>query len=104
MEISYQSLIEGKPHQIDVDGKKVCVARIGEEVFAVSDLCTHADAMLSEGEITENKIECWLHGAEFDLRTGAALTPPAVAPLETFSVIRNGDSIVISEKTEESAE
>jgi len=61
-----------------------------------------SDAMLSEGEITDNKIECWLHGAEFDLRTGAALTPPAVAPLETFSVTRNGDVVTISQKTEES--
>jgi len=104
MELSFSSLQEGKPRQVELGGKKVCVARIGEEVFAVSDLCSHADAALSDGEISGFAIECWLHGAEFDLRTGAALTPPAVAPLETFSVSRNGDSIVISEKTEESAE
>jgi 3-phenylpropionate/trans-cinnamate dioxygenase ferredoxin subunit len=101
MEISYESLTPGKPKQIDLDGKKVCVARVGDEVFAVSDLCTHADAMLSEGEITDHKIECWLHGAEFDLRTGAALTPPAVAPLETFKVTRTGDVVTISQNDQE---
>ena len=101
MEISYESLTPGKPKQIDFDGKKVCVARVGDEVFAVSDLCTHADAMLSEGEITDHKIECWLHGAEFDLRTGAALTPPAVAPLETFKVTRTGDVVTISQNDQE---
>jgi len=51
---------------------------------------------LSEGEITGTKIECWLHGAEFDLRTGEALTPPATAPLKTFSVKRNGNQVVIN--------
>ena len=104
MELSFDALKEGKPVQVDLDGKKVCVARVGDEVFAVSDLCSHADAALSDGEVTGFAIECWLHGAEFDLRTGAALTPPAVSPLETFSVTRTGDSIVISAKTEEDAE
>jgi 3-phenylpropionate/trans-cinnamate dioxygenase ferredoxin subunit len=95
MELSFSSLTDGKPVAIDLDGERVCVARIGEEVFAVKDLCTHADAALSEGEITDFKIECWLHGAEFDLRTGAALTPPAVTPVKTFSVDRQGDKVTI---------
>ena len=64
--------------------RDVCVARIGDEVFAIADRCTHSEASLSEGEISNYKIECWLHGAEFDLRTGEALTPPAVEKLETF--------------------
>jgi len=102
MEIAFDSLIDGKPVQVDLAGKKVCVARIGDEVFAVSDLCTHADAMLSEGEISNGRIECWLHGAEFDLRTGEAVTPPAVAPLETFVVSRDGNTVFISDKSEES--
>jgi 3-phenylpropionate/trans-cinnamate dioxygenase ferredoxin subunit len=74
------------------------VARIGEEVFAVADICTHSEASLSEGDISNYKIECWLHGAEFDLRTGEALTPPAVEKLETFEVRRDGDTVTISEK------
>jgi 3-phenylpropionate/trans-cinnamate dioxygenase ferredoxin subunit len=96
-EISFDSLIEGKPSLIDVNGKNVCVARIGDEVFAIADTCTHSDASLSEGEISGHKIECWLHGAEFDLRTGAALTPPATQALQTFKVSRNGNQVLISE-------
>jgi 3-phenylpropionate/trans-cinnamate dioxygenase ferredoxin subunit len=95
-EVAFDSLIEGKPIAIDHNGVTVCVARIGDEVYAVEDTCTHSDASLSEGEISGTKIECWLHGAEFDLRTGEALTPPATAPLKTFSVQRNGNQVVIN--------
>jgi 3-phenylpropionate/trans-cinnamate dioxygenase ferredoxin subunit len=96
--LNLESLEEGKPVKVSVGNKDVCVARIGNEIFAVADICSHAEASLSEGEITGTKIECWLHGAEFDLRTGEALTPPAVAALETFNVKRDGDTITISEK------
>jgi 3-phenylpropionate/trans-cinnamate dioxygenase ferredoxin subunit len=95
-EIAFDSLVNGKPVAIDVDGVAVCVARIGDEVFAVEDTCTHSEASLSEGEITGTKIECWLHGAEFDLRTGEALTPPATAALKTFKVEVNGNQVVVT--------
>lgn len=88
-------LIENKPKQIMIDQTPVCVVRIKDEVFAVADTCSHSDASLAEGDVSDYKIECWLHGAEFDLRTGKALTPPAVEPLETFSVIDNGDTVEI---------
>ena len=96
-ELNFDSLIEGKPVAVDVNGTAVCVARVGDEVFAVADTCTHSDASLSEGEISGFKIECWLHGAEFDLRSGAALTPPAIQALQSFKVKRNGNQLVISE-------
>ena len=95
-ELAFDSLVEGKPVAIDHNGVTVCVARVGDEVFAIEDTCTHSEASLSEGEITGTKIECWLHGAEFDLRTGEALTPPATAPLKTFSVKLNGNQVVIN--------
>jgi 3-phenylpropionate/trans-cinnamate dioxygenase ferredoxin subunit len=95
-EIAFESLVSGKPVAIEVDGVAVCVARIGDEVFAVEDTCTHSEASLSEGEITGTKIECWLHGAEFDLRTGEALTPPATAALKTFKVEVNGNQVVVT--------
>ncbi len=96
-ELSFDSLIEGKPVSIDLNGKAVCVARVGDEVFAVADTCTHSDASLSEGEVSGFKIECWLHGAEFDLRCGAALSPPATQALQSFKVQRNVNQLVISE-------
>lgn len=88
-------ITEGKPVRIEKDGKSICVARIGSEVFAIADTCTHSDASLSEGDISGFKIECWLHGAEFDLRTGEALTLPANIPLETYSVKIDGNSVTV---------
>lgn len=96
MELDFSVLVEGKPLAIDVDGVAVCVAKVGDEVFAVADTCTHSEASLSEGEITGTKIECWLHGAEFDLRSGEALTPPATENLKSFKVKRNGNQLIIS--------
>lgn len=96
MELDFSVLVEGKPIAIDVDGVAVCVAKVGDEVFAVADTCTHSEASLSEGEITGTKIECWLHGAEFDLRTGVALTPPATESLKSFRVKRNGNQLTIT--------
>jgi 3-phenylpropionate/trans-cinnamate dioxygenase ferredoxin subunit len=88
-------LQQGKPVKVEKNGKTICVARVGDEVFAVDDTCSHSDASLSEGDVTDLKIECWLHGAEFDLRTGEALTPPAVAPLHTYGVHVDGDSVTV---------
>ena len=95
-EIAFDTLVDGKPVAIEVDGTPVCVVKVGDEVFAVADTCTHSEASLSEGEVTGNKIECWLHGAEFDLKTGKALTPPATESLKTFNVERNGNQLTIT--------
>ena len=94
-DLTLEQLTEGKPVLIEKDGKSICVARVGTEVFAVADTCTHSDASLSEGDITGFKIECWLHGAEFDLRTGEALTLPANIPLETYAVSIDGNAVTV---------
>ena len=95
-EVAFDSLVSGKPVAIEVDGVAVCLTRVGDEVFAVEDTCTHSEASLSEGEVSGTKIECWLHGAEFDLRTGEALTPPATSALKTFKVEVNGNQVVVT--------
>lgn len=95
LEIDFNTLIEGKPMKIMVDTTPVCLVKIKEEVFAVEDTCSHSEASLSEGELNGYRIECWLHGAEFDLRTGEAVVPPAVAPLKRFVVERNSDQLLI---------
>ena len=89
------SIVEGKPVRLSKNGKEVCVARVGNEVFAIEDNCSHQDAALSEGEQNGYKIECWLHSAEFDLRTGAALTPPASQAVKTYPVLVDGNNVVV---------
>ena len=94
-DLSFSQLEQNKPVRLEKDGQSICVARIGDEVFAIGDTCTHSDASLSEGEITGTHIECWLHGAEFDLRTGTAVTLPAVEPVKSYPVHIVADSVTI---------
>lgn len=96
MKINFSDLIDSKPIRVEVDGDSVCVAKVGDSVYAIGDTCSHSDASLSEGEITDGLIECWLHGAQFDLKTGEAVTPPAVAPVPTYKVKLEGNFVSIS--------
>ncbi len=57
-----------------------------DEVFAIQDLCSHAAVALSEGEVEDCTVECWLHGSRFDLRTGKPTGLPATEPVATFPV------------------
>ena len=77
---------------VTVDGHDVAIARHGDEVFALEDLCSHAAVALSEGEVADCQIECWLHGSMFDLRTGKPTNLPATEPVATFPIeIRDVD-------------
>lgn len=98
LSLSLSDLTDGKPQKFTVDGVDVCVARIGNDVYAINDICTHAEVSLSEGELNGRNIECWLHGSEFDLATGEALTPPAIDNAQTYEVHRDGDTVTIAVK------
>ena len=71
---------------VSLGGYEVAVARDGDEVFAIQDLCSHAAVALSEGEVADCTVECWLHGSRFDLRTGKPTGLPATEPVATFPV------------------
>jgi 3-phenylpropionate/trans-cinnamate dioxygenase ferredoxin subunit len=60
--------------------------RVGDEVYAVGDTCSHAEASLAEGEVFDMSVECPRHGSEFDLRTGAPSSLPATSPVPTYDV------------------
>ncbi|AYY12666.1 non-heme iron oxygenase ferredoxin subunit [Actinobacteria bacterium YIM 96077] len=81
---------------VQVDGTPVAVVRSGDNLYAISDVCSHAEVSLSEGEIYDNTIECWLHGSCFDLRTGEPTNPPATESVATYRVEIDGDDIYVS--------
>jgi len=93
--VKFSTMEDRKPIKVNVDGEDICLTRVGDEVFAIGDVCTHSEASLSEGDVTDYKIECWLHGAEFDLRTGEALTLPANIAAKTYPVSINDDVVEI---------
>ena len=80
---------------VTVDGQDVALARHGDEVLAIEDMCSHANVALSEGDIEDCTVECWLHGSCFDLRTGKPTHLPATEPVAIFPVdVRDGDVYV----------
>lgn len=84
---------------VTVGAYDVAIARAGEEFFAVQDLCSHAAVALSEGEVADCQIECWLHGSRFDLRTGKPTNLPATEPVSTFPVDVRGDGVYVDTQT-----
>jgi len=79
-------LPDGGCHRADVDGEDVLLVHLDGEIHAVSNICTHDYAELSDGEIEDGEIVCPLHQARFDPRTGEALAPPAYEALPVFPV------------------
>ncbi|WP_067465351.1 non-heme iron oxygenase ferredoxin subunit [Actinomadura macra] len=79
----------------EIEGTPVAIVRSGEDLFALNDICSHAEVSLSEGEIYNGTIECWLHGSCFDLRTGKPTNPPATQPVAIYKVkVEDGDVYV----------
>jgi 3-phenylpropionate/trans-cinnamate dioxygenase ferredoxin subunit len=85
---------------VTVEDQDLALARHGDEIFAVEDICSHAAVALSEGDVEDCTVECWLHGSRFDLRTGKPTGLPATEPVATFPVdVRDGDVYVDIEST-----
>jgi nitrite reductase/ring-hydroxylating ferredoxin subunit len=75
-----------EPVPFVADGQRIAVVRVDDEVFAVSDQCTHADWPMCDGYVEDDVIVCPVHGARFSLRTGAVLMAPGDAPLASYPV------------------
>jgi 3-phenylpropionate/trans-cinnamate dioxygenase ferredoxin component len=73
--------------RVTLGDDRIAMFRIGDEVFAVDDRCSHAEASLAEGEVFDHEVECPRHGSAFDLRTGKPLALPATKPVRTHEVV-----------------
>ena len=83
---AFDELAPNSATRFDVDGIAVAVVRIGDDVYALGDVCSHGDVSLSEGEVLcdEKELECWKHGSSFSLITGEPQTLPAIRPVPVF--------------------
>ncbi len=83
---AFDDLAPGSATRFDVDGTAVAVVRIGDDVYAIGDVCSHGAVSLSEGEVLcdEKELECWKHGSTFSLVTGQPQTLPATQPVPVF--------------------
>src|SRR6266571_1968131 len=92
---SLDELWDGGVVGIDVDGTPIALYRIGDDVHATDGMCTHAFASLADGFAEDGTIECPLHQAVFDIRTGKALCEPATEDLRVYPVKIEGTDVLI---------
>lgn len=79
-------LPDGEKKLVELGGKPVLVCNSGDKLFAITNICSHAEEKLENGRMKRGVIVCPVHGARFDLATGAALCAPATRPITTYSV------------------
>ena len=79
-----EDMPESGLYSVELDGVSIVLAGSEGEIFALHDECSHEEYPLSEGEIVNGQVECMLHGARFDLRTGTAKALPAVRPVKSY--------------------
>jgi 3-phenylpropionate/trans-cinnamate dioxygenase ferredoxin subunit len=97
-------LTDGDMMQVVIRGELVGLYRAGDEVFAISDICTHEEAYLSEGDFEpdELEVECPLHGSRFNVATGEVRILPATKPVASYEVkVEGGDILVGPRRTRE---
>jgi 3-phenylpropionate/trans-cinnamate dioxygenase ferredoxin component len=91
-------LAPGEMTYVEVGDDPVVLINLNGDFYALSDICTHQDASLSDGEIVGDEIECPLHGGAFDIRTGQPAAFPVVVPVETYRVRVVGDTVEVAKR------
>ena len=86
---------DGRPEVFDVEDRKIAIYRLDDGFYAIDDICTHDGGPLAEGEVEGDEVICPRHGARFNIKTGAALTFPAVTPVDRYPVRVEGDDLLV---------
>ena len=86
---------EDQGFQVKIGEKELALFRVGDKVYALEGICPHAEALLAEGFIDGDKIECPLHQAQFHIPSGKCLGPPADRDLESFPAKIEGNEILV---------
>lgn len=99
----FDDLAPGTATRVEVDGRSIAVVRIGNDVYALGDTCSHGAVSLSEGEVLcdTKEIECWKHGSAFSLETGEALTLPATQPVPVYGAAVVDGNVVLTIEAEQ---
>jgi len=91
-------LPDGRAVRVEGGPFGLCLARIGETVYALADRCSHQLWLLSDGEVdsSECTIECTKHGSTFSLKDGHPQCLPATRPVDVYATRVEGDEVVVS--------
>lgn len=87
---------ENSIKKVIVGGEPVALYKIGGQVFATTDICTHEECSIAENHLMHGEIvECTCHGSQFNVKTGANVLPPAAEPLKTYRVSVEGEDVFV---------
>ena len=94
---SKDEIQSGEARRFEIGKHHICLVRIGDDFYAVSDTCSHEDYSLSEGEVLDDvcEIECWKHGSTFSLVDGKPQSLPATKAVPTYDVRVEGDDVLV---------
>jgi len=87
---------QGRGFRVDVAGHRIALFRIDDDVYAIGDRCTHAEASLAEGEVFDTAVECPRHGSEFDFTTGDPGALPATRPVAVYTAEVEADDVFVT--------
>jgi naphthalene 1,2-dioxygenase ferredoxin component len=87
---------EGDLIGVAVDGREICLYKLGGTVYASQGLCTHGHAQLSGGYVEGDLVQCPMHGGTFDIRTGKAVGEPCTVDLQIFPVKIEGEKVLVA--------
>ena len=93
---STDDLSPGDLMLVDLDGERVVLANSDGQIYALAELCTHAECPLSEGDLDDGELVCPCHGSRFDVKTGEVISLPASEPLVTYNVRVEGSDVLIA--------
>ncbi len=88
-------LAPGAMRRCEIEGRAIVVCRTDDTVHALDDTCTHDEVSLSLGALQGCRLRCPLHGSEFDVRTGEALTEPADIDLVRHDARVEDDQVTV---------
>ena len=86
---------DGQMKEFRIAGRVITVANVGGEYMAFDGICTHEHCSLAGGFLDGFTLTCYCHGAQFDIRKGDVLAPPAKEPLSVYPVSVDGDNIQV---------
>ena len=86
---------EGSALRVEAGSLTLAVFNVEGEFYVTDDNCTHGPGSLSEGYIEGDIVECTFHNGQFNIRTGAVVSPPCMVPIKTYSArVENGKVVI----------
>ena len=85
----------GGAEVFDVEERKIAVYRLEDGFYAIDDICTHDGGPLAQGDVDGDQVICPRQGARFSIKTGAALTFPAITPVDAYPVRVDGEDLLV---------